>query len=280
MLDALRTALGLSAEPLFCQAEVGPAPPSPLRICGGRAIEVLDLVVLAAGRGTRAQRSAPKQFVDLCGKPMIIYSLEVFEGLPYIGTKYVTCTPDDMGRMHEVLSEYRISDFVLVEGGTTRAESVWNGLVRVQTERVVTHNAAVPFVTKRLVDQVVAEIHDCVTTATPMPYNLCEGEHFAERIVPRARLKLINTPQCFRTQAFRECHERARREGFVPTSDCELMLRYGRTVRLVPGTPQNFKITTPLDMAVAETMLRDPGFLEATSTRRVDVRSASRSFTG
>jgi len=161
--------------------------------------------------------------------------------------------------MHQILLEYRLSHFILVKGGEVRAESVRNGLDHVQSERVITHNAAVPFVTKRLVDQVVAENYDCVTTATPLEYNLCEGEAFGERIVPRARLKLISTPQSFRTRVFRECHERARQDGYTPQSDCELMLHYGYTVRFVPGTASNIKITTQLDLMTAEMMLGNLG---------------------
>jgi 2-C-methyl-D-erythritol 4-phosphate cytidylyltransferase len=222
-------------------------------------VEILDLLILAAGRGSRMGEVVPKQFVPLGGQPMIVYCLKVFESLPYIGTKYIVCSQDEMTRMNEILLEYRLSKFVLVKGGEVRAESVRNGLDQVRSERLITHNAVLPFVTKRLVDQVVAENYDCVTTATPLEYNLCEGEAFGERIVPRTRLKFINTPQSFRTRVFRECHERARRDGYIPQSDCELMLHYGHTVRFVPGTTANNKITTRADLLMAEMMLRNLG---------------------
>lgn len=223
-------------------------------------MEILDLLVLAAGRGSRMGETTSKQFLLLGGQPIITYCLKVFESLPYIGAKYVVCSGGDIARMSELLAEYRITNFIVVEGGEVRAESVRNGLEHVVTERVITHNAALPFVTKRLVDQVVAEDYDCVTTVTPLEHNLCEGEAFGERVVPRSRLKLINTPQSFRTRVFRECHERARRDGYSPQTDCELMLHYGRTVRFVPGTSANFKITTRVDLFVAEMMLAHPQF--------------------
>jgi 2-C-methyl-D-erythritol 4-phosphate cytidylyltransferase len=218
-------------------------------------MNTLDLLVLAAGRGTRAKDSVPKQFIVLAGKPILIHGLEVFETLDYIGTKYIVCGGDQKNRMDEVLREYGISNYVLVDGGESRADSVCNGLRHVQRERMITHNAVMPFVTEALIARVAAEDYDCVTTATSLEYNLCEGDEFAERIVPRKRLRLINTPQSFRTQVFRDCHEQARRDGYVPNSDTELMLHYGRTVKLVPGIEQNFKITTPLDLAVAEMIL-------------------------
>lgn len=218
-------------------------------------MDTLDLLVLAAGRGTRTRDSLPKQFIELAGKPILIHGLEVFERLEYVGTKYIVCAPDQKDRTDETLRAHRISNYVLVDGGDSRADSVRNGLRRVQRERMITHNTVMPFVTEALIARVAAEDYDCVTTATPLEYNLCEGEEFAERIVPRKRLRLINTPQSFRPEVFRDCHERAHREGYSPASDTELMLHYGRTVRLVPGIEQNFKITTPLDLAVAEMIL-------------------------
>jgi 2-C-methyl-D-erythritol 4-phosphate cytidylyltransferase len=225
----------------------------------------LDLLVLAAGRGTRAKDVLPKQFIELAGKPILIHGLEVYEQLDFIETKYIVCAPEQKERMDAALRKFHISNFVLVDGGESRAASVCNGLRRVQRDRVITHNAVMPFVTEHLVRQVATLDEDCVTTVTPLEYNLCEGDKFGERIVPRQRLKLINTPQSFRTQVFRDCHEQAQREAYVPASDTELMLHYDRTVRFVPGTECNFKITTPLDLAVAEMILlsrdsRNPQF--------------------
>lgn len=197
----------------------------------------------------------PKQFIPLAGKPILIHGLEVFERIDYIATKYIVCSPKQKSRMDEVLQTYHISNYVLVEGGVSRADSVRNGLRQVQSRRVITHNAVMPFVTEHLIHQVAAEDYDCVTTVTPLEYNLCQGDEFGERVVSRQKLKLINTPQSFRTQRFRDCHERARQEGYVPSSDTELMLHYDCTVRFVPGTERNIKITTPLDLAVAEMIL-------------------------
>ncbi len=74
-------------------------------------MEILDLLVLAAGRGSRMGEATPKPFLLLGKQPVIVYCLQVFESLPYIGTKYVVCSPGDMTRMTEVLTEYLISNF-------------------------------------------------------------------------------------------------------------------------------------------------------------------------
>lgn len=224
-------------------------------------METLDLVVLAAGKGTRMNHSMPKQFLHLSGKPIIIHTLQVFEQIPYIGKKYITSHPDMAEEMNMLLKEYNISNYEIVNGGATRAESVRNAISCVTTPRLITHNAVLPFVTRQLVDNVAGQDYDCVTTVTPLEYNLCLGEEFAERIVHRDGLKLINSPQSFRTDAFRQCHQKALDEGYIPKSDCELMLHYNRKVRFVPGDVKNFKITTRLDLIIAQAIMSNPEML-------------------
>lgn len=221
-------------------------------------MNTLDLIVLAAGKGTRMNHNMPKQFLELAGKPILIHTLEVFEQLDYVGTKFITAHPETAEYMRLLLKQYEITNFVIVQGGATRAESVRNALTQVGTRRVITHNAVLPFVTKQLVDNVACQESDCVTTVTPLEYNLCLGDSFAERIVHRDGLKLINSPQTFNTQVFRRCHTEAMADGYVPKSDCELMLHYDRKVRFVPGDVRNFKITTRLDLLVAQAIMNNP----------------------
>lgn len=216
-----------------------------------------DLLMLAAGAGTRVGRELPKQFLTLGDHPHMVYAVRVFDSIPWIGTRVLVCAPEMMDLARDLIAHHGRAGWTLVAGGRTRAESVRLGLAHVRSERVVTHNAAMAFVTRQLVEQVRGE-DDCITTATPLEDNLCEGDDVAERIVPRARLKYINTPQSFRTGLFRAAHERAHREGFTPLSDTELMLHCGHTVRFVQGTPANFKITTRTDLLTAEAILRTP----------------------
>ena len=218
-------------------------------------MEILDLILLAAGRGARTAESVPKQFLQLMGKPVIIHALTTFEHLPFVGTKYVTVHPDDASLTHDLLSRHGISNFELVQGGQTRQESMRSALDHVQTRRVITHNAALPFVTEGLVTNVVREDYPCVTTVTPMEYSLCWGRDFATEMVRPDDLQVINTPQSFHTAALRGCHQRAHAEGVTVRTDCELMLRYGYTVRFVEGHPTNFKITTPLDVLLAKSLM-------------------------
>ena len=220
--------------------------------------EILDLVLLAGGQGTRMGRGLPKQFLELQGKPMLIHPLKVFELIPQIGQKIIVHEPSQRDRVAALLEQYGISNWVLAIGGDSRQESVRRGLERVLTPRVVVHNAVVALVTRKLIENVIAVDCDCVTTGTELQDNLVRGAEFALEPVDRKELRIINSPQSFRTAVLRECHARALQEGVQTKSDCELMLKYHRQVRLVPGTARNFKITTMLDFALAETLLARP----------------------
>ena len=214
----------------------------------------IDVIFLAAGRGSRA--GEVKQYADLCGTPVIIRAVLPFQQLPYVGRKYVAVHPQDFDQAARLFAEHQISDFQLVVGGATRQDSVRHALQHVQTERVLTHNAVLPFVTPDMIDDVVREDHPCVTTVTPLQISLCRGHEFAEHMVNREGLQIINTPQVFRTEIFRDCHRRAEAEGFAAMTDCELMMHYGHPVRFIPGRPENFKITTPLDMVLARAVAK------------------------
>ena len=223
-------------------------------------MELIDVVIPAAGIGARLNKETPKQFILLGGVPVMVHPLRLFATIPWIGQKIIIHSPDSEHRLSNLLEEYGITGCRLIPGGGTRQESMRCGLAAVQTARVITHNAVVALVSRRLVEQVAAIDADCVTTANPVQENLVRGGDFAESPLRRDNLRIVVSPQCFRTEVLRECHDRAQRDSVTVASDAELMLHYGKTVRLVPGTVRNFKITTPLDLALAETLLARPDF--------------------
>jgi 2-C-methyl-D-erythritol 4-phosphate cytidylyltransferase len=152
--------------------------------------EALDLVLVAAGQGTRFGGELPKQFLDLRGKPVFIHPLSVFEKIPQVGQKIIVHEPSQRDRVATLLTQFGISNSVLVAGGSTRQESVRNGLERVRTSRVVVHNAVVALVTRKLIENVITTDGDCVTTATEIQDNLVRGADFAFEPVDRKALRI------------------------------------------------------------------------------------------
>lgn len=217
-----------------------------------------DLVLLAAGSGSRLSPDCPKQYIMLGDAPMFIRPLRVFDSVDWIGQKIVVHPRGMAQKTGDILDQFGISNCKLVEGGKTRQESVSRGLKLVQSPSVVTHNAAVALVSSDLIEQLGTFDEDCVTTAMPLKFNLAHGDKWVHEIVDKEGISVIDSPQVFKTEVLRSCHKKASEDGFNFNSDAGLMIHYGRTVLLVPGSSQNFKITTPIDLAFAEFLLDSP----------------------
>jgi 2-C-methyl-D-erythritol 4-phosphate cytidylyltransferase len=165
---------------------------------------------------------------------------------------------------------------VAVPGGASRSESVAAGLARVDSELVVVHDAARPLVTARLIDDLVerllaspdaaaviaaAPITDTVKRAEePRPDGkLSPGSQTVAETVSRDLLWAAQTPQVFRTDVLRAALDTDPRRLEAATDDAMLVERLGGTVLLHPSPPENLKVTTPLDLRVAELLLAERG---------------------
>lgn len=146
----------------------------------------------------------------------------------------------------------------MVAGGQTRQQSVRNALRLIETARVVVHDAARPLASSALVARTIAALGDAEGAVAGIPMDdtlkLIEDGRVV-RTVDRTGLWRIQTPQCFRTDALVQVHDRAADEGFVATDDAQLLERYGMRVVLVEGEPANIKVTRPDDFAIAEALL-------------------------
>lgn len=154
----------------------------------------------------------------------------------------------------------------ITEGGPTRQDSVSNGLAFVETEGVVVHDAARPFVTAELVRSVMDALGDADAVVAAVPVDetlkrahLDEDEMSVAETVDRSELWRAQTPAAFRTEKLKEAHRRARGDAFTGTDESQLIERYGGVVKIVSGTRANLKITFPEDFALAEAMMRTRG---------------------
>ena len=180
-------------------------------------------------------------------------------------TPIVLVVPPDMTATAQSLLTQN-EGVVIAEGGPSRQDSVSNGLEVVETDAVVVHDAARPFVTSELVRTVLDGLGDAdaVVAAVPVDETLKRALSKEDAIVvtetvDRSELWRAQTPAAFRTAALREAHRRAREESFTGTDESQLIERYGGMVRLVAGTRANLKVTFPEDFAVAEAMMKARG---------------------
>lgn len=209
--------------------------------------------------------------MPVAGRPMVEWSLEAFRLAESVRSIVVACPP---GRVDDVraLGSEAGGELVAVEGGATRSGSVRSALAAVETELVAIHDAARPLLTPELVEGVVAALvgdegADGAIAATPVvdtikraPLPDAETENGArvvEATVDRASLWAAQTPQVFRTAALRAALEAYPADAPEPTDEAMLIEAAGGRVLLHPTAGENLKVTTPLDLRVAELLLAD-----------------------
>jgi 2-C-methyl-D-erythritol 4-phosphate cytidylyltransferase len=185
-----------------------------------------------------------------------------FETLGLLANMLITFPPDAEQEFERLLRDaFPESSFLLVPGGAERQASVRKALDALDdsSDIVVIHDAARPFVAPPSVQASIAAAAEfgAATVAIPCSDTILVGEQgdFLVDTPDRRRLWACQTPQTFRVEVIRSAHERARAEGFVGTDDATLVQRAGGRVKLVKGTPHNFKITTPDDLALAEAIV-------------------------
>jgi 2-C-methyl-D-erythritol 4-phosphate cytidylyltransferase len=226
-------------------------------------------IVVAGGSGQR-MGSVRKQYLDLLGEPILLRALRPFLAHPAIDFVVVVVPADDVGDPPRWLAALPVE---IVAGGVERGDSVWNGLERTPagTELVLIHDGARPFVTREVIDRVLAQsAHGGAVAAVAATDTIKEvdAERRILRTLPRARIWQAQTPQGFPLQSLRSAYERARAEGWTETDDAALFERCGHAVIVVEGDRDNLKITLPSDLPIAEAIARRAGNGAAASALR------------
>ena len=217
----------------------------------------MDCIYLSAGLGIRMKENQPKQFLTLMGKPIFIYGAEILERMNDIERILLVYHPDYKDWYARYLKRYNIAKVVLVEGGATRQSSVYNGLLHVRSQRVLIHEAARPLITPELIRDLMAfDEEEAIIPTVPIPFTVSSGDRYMDGILERHRLHNVQLPQLFTRDSLLSAHERARSERYEANEDGVLVFRNGGRVRFIPGSENNIKITTPLDMIIAEKLIR------------------------
>ncbi|MDF7773916.1 bifunctional 2-C-methyl-D-erythritol 4-phosphate cytidylyltransferase/2-C-methyl-D-erythritol 2,4-cyclodiphosphate synthase [Sphingomonas sp. AOB5] len=206
-------------------------------------------IIVAAGQGTRAGSTVPKQFAKLAGKPMLAHSYAALASHPDVDDVLVVIGEGQQDALAEALG-----DVPHVIGGTTRRESVLNGLQAIEADRVLIHDAARPFLPATVIGALVAALdeHEGAIPALPVADTLALSSiGKLEDTVPRDGLFRVQTPQAFRYPAILAAHLDWP-EDREATDDAQMLRHAGHDVMLVPGDAALEKITHPADFAAAE----------------------------
>ena len=210
-------------------------------------------LLVAAGRGERLGTGGPKAFVMLGGRPMLQWSVDALSAVDEV-ERIVVALPPGVDAPPGTIG---------VPGGAARSQSVRAALREAgDAEVVLVHDAARPMVTPELIRDCLATLaaHDCdaAIAATPVTDTIKEsrGEEVV-RTLDRSCLWAVQTPQVFTRRALERALDCADQDLAAATDDASLVESGGGTVRLVPAPRENMKVTTPLDLRVAELLLAE-----------------------
>lgn len=219
----------------------------------------VSAIVPAAGNSSRMGSGRNKQFLELCGKPLIAHSLLALENSPYIGEIIIVTRETDILMMSDISKEFGITKVTnIIKGGETRTESVKNGLLHAQYEYVAIHDGARPCVKTDLIGKTVARAFE--TGAAALGCRVADtlkrvgANDVISETVDRENLWQIQTPQVFKRDLLLNAYENGNTDG--ATDDCMLLESIGASVAMVEGDKSNIKVTFKEDAELAEAILK------------------------
>ncbi|HEY2961960.1 MAG TPA: 2-C-methyl-D-erythritol 4-phosphate cytidylyltransferase [Pyrinomonadaceae bacterium] len=221
-------------------------------------------IIAAAGTGSRMANNRPKQFLQLAGTPIIFHTLKPFELCDSIHEVIVVLPAEASAEFLAQAGKRGLRKLArVVPGGATRADSVKRGLqaIRAATAEIVAvHDGVRPFVTVEEIEKTVeaAQRDGAAILATPATdtVKLVEGATVVKTL-DRRSLRQALTPQCFRYDLLRRAYDQVDVNDPLLTDESALVERLGQPVTIVEGSTRNIKITTPLDLLVAEALLEE-----------------------
>lgn len=219
-------------------------------------------VIFAGGTGQRMNtKSKPKQFLEIHGKPVLVYTLEKFQDHPEIDGIVLACLEDWIPYSEDLIRRFGINKIKsIVPGGKTGQESIFNALKKVQDlfgdeneSIVLIHDGVRPLIDSETISNCIKEVkkHGNAITVAPAIETIFVNEtesNVVGKIIDRSNCQLAKAPQCFYFKEIYKAHLRANLEGkarFIDSAD--MMQYYGYKLFTVKGPAENIKITTPID---------------------------------
>lgn len=223
------------------------------------------LLIPAAGQASRMGKDRNKQYILIAGKPVLAHTLQAFLGLDLFTHVVVLVTPGEESLFRNwVLSPFFFQEknIFVFAGGKERQETVYIGLTQLQKMGfpgdgyVCVHDGARPLVTPTLIRSVCQEAFKVGAAICGIPLKdtvkTVNNDGLVVSTPNRSALVAVQTPQCFLFSSLLEAHERARRNQFLGSDEAVLLEQMGIPVKVIAGSEDNIKLTTPQDLLLAE----------------------------
>lgn len=227
------------------------------------------VILLAGGVGKRMGADIPKQFIEVNGKPIFVYTIENFQRNEQIEKIVVVCVKDWMEHVTKLVQEYGLTKVEwIIEGGSTGHDSIKNGVFFLKDkidadDFIIVHDAVRPILPQKAIDEVLRVAHEkgnassSIACHPPIVYT----EDFESGIsdIDREHVMLTASPQAYKYSLALKCYEKAEKENrndFTFTSS--LLIHCGERVYFARGTTSNIKITRKEDLALFQALLNVP----------------------
>lgn len=217
------------------------------------------VIIVAGGVGQRMGATMPKQFMMLGQEPILARTINLFsEALPK--AELVVVLPEEhIALWRNLAARFDVAPHKIAPGGRERFDSVKSGLAALsdEVETIAVHDAVRPLATKKLIIRLAlaAEEAEAVIPVVAPHDSIRQVEGESSHIVDRSRLRMVQTPQFFQAEVLRKAYS----QTFSPlfTDDASVVEAAGHKITLTEGEEQNIKITTPIDLTIAEAIIAD-----------------------
>ena len=226
-------------------------------------------IIIAGGSGQRMREEIPKQFIEVDGRPVIIYTLETFERCPEIDAVAVVCVEGWQEALRACAAQYHITKLQwVIDGGATAQESIRNGVFALESvchgdDIVVVHDGVRPMVEDYVLTDVLATCRKYGNAVTAMPYNeqifIADDGLSTTRYIPRETLRRVSTPQAYRFALLDEKYHEAyeKKIGIYGSAYANtMMVELGQRLYFAAGSDKNIKLTTQDDLALFKAYLK------------------------
>ena len=227
------------------------------------------VILLAGGVGKRMGTDIPKQFLEVDGKPIIVYSIENFQKNPQIEKIVVVCVKDWIDKTWELVKKYSLSKVEwIIEGGSTGHDSIRNGVFFLKDkidpdDHIIVHDAVRPVLPQKAIDEVIRVSHEKGNASSSIechpPIVYTDDHESGITDVDREHVMLTASPQAFKYSLALKCYEQAEAEDYhTSTFTSSLLIHCHERVYFAKGTSCNIKITRKEDLALFEALLKIP----------------------
>lgn len=221
------------------------------------------VVIVAAGTGSRMNADINKQFIKLNNKEVIVHTIEKFYNNKNINDIVVVIREDEQEYFNEnIINKYKFNNIKIAYGGKERQDSVYNGIKKLagNCDVILIHDGARPFVTNSIIENSIEEAkqHNAVVVGVKVKDTIkVVGENGNVIDTPnRSYLWSVQTPQVFKYDVITKAYEDAYNNNYYGTDDAMLVERIGYDIKMVEGSYDNIKITTPEDLNFGEQILK------------------------